>query len=65
VTRAINLVEVFVTLYLLAIIGALAYAAFNAWVTRRGTTHFFSTRPHDVPPPTDEPSAHTRPTIST
>ena len=39
-----NFVAVLVTLYLLAIMGALAYAALRALIAKRGVAYFFHAR---------------------
>ena len=43
-SSALNLVEILTSVYLLAIIGALAYANVRAFVAKRGRTHLFSER---------------------
>jgi Tfp pilus assembly protein FimT len=47
---ALKLVEILATLYLLAIIGALAYAAARAWRSRRGPAYRFSRHAHHQRP---------------
>jgi hypothetical protein len=43
---ALNLVEIITSVYLLAIIGALAYANVRAFMAKRSTAHLFSGRAH-------------------
>lgn len=43
---ALNLVEILTSVYLLAIIGALAYANVRAFMAKRSATHVFFGRAH-------------------
>jgi hypothetical protein len=43
---ALNLVEILASAYVLAIIGALAYAALRAFLTKRSATQLFFSRRH-------------------
>jgi len=49
-STALNLGEIIATLYLLAIIGALAYAAARAWWVKRGSTRVHRQRPASAIP---------------
>jgi hypothetical protein len=61
-TGAANLVEILATLYLLAIIGALAAATVNAWIAKRGTLFARHSRyDHDS---TGAPTHHTHSPIA-
>ncbi|MGA2810631.1 MAG: hypothetical protein ABSG16_04475 [Candidatus Acidiferrum sp.] len=59
---AANLVEVLATLYLLAIIGALAGAAVKAWIAKRGT--LFPRHSGDEHRSAGAPSPHSHSTIT-